>query len=302
MITSKSSSVSVGLVDSYALNLYIFLFNERLIMKKNLFELIFVIILSIIISNQLLAQTFLFQDIPKENTQLGLRFMQPSFEGDSELSTLSGIYDLTFNIPINANWNIAGSLPYITSTFGENDPENGMGNIYIGMQSILKNDGQKKSIASFGLFLPTADEDIQLFGLFTHLIEFHKYTADVLTIYGNFAFFNTFPHGVRLGLEIGPNLMLSTKDDRDTEFLLHYGLTAGYQSTNFALITEMVGILIITEDENEFSDRFQYSLNFGGSYVSERISPGIFYKIYLKDDFSDIVDGVLGINIEVTIN
>ena len=272
-------------------------------MKSNSFKLVFLIILSFIISNQLLAQTFLFQDIPTEKTQLGLRFMRPTFDGDSELSTLSGIYDLSFNIPINANWNITGSLPYITSTFGERDPDNGMGNIYIGMQSILKNEGQKKSIASFGLFLPTADEDIQFFGLYTHLIEFHKYAADVLTLYGNLAFFKTLPQGFRLGAEIGPNIMIPIKDDRDTEFLLHYGLTAGYQSTNVALIAEMVGIAIISEDSDEFSDRFQYSFNFGASYVSERIRPGLFYKLYLKDDFiTDLVDGVIGINIEVTIN
>ena len=29
--------------------------------------------------------------------------------------------------------------------------------------------------------------------------------------------------------------------------------------------------------------------------------PGVFYKIYLKDEFSDVVDGVLGVNLEVTL-
>jgi hypothetical protein len=53
---------------------------------------------------------------------------------------------------------------------------------------------------------------------------------------------------------------------------------------------------------NDFGDRFEYSINFGASYVSESVSPGIFYKLYLKEDLSDWVDGVLGINIEVTIN
>jgi hypothetical protein len=28
--------------------------------------------------------------------------------------------------------------------------------------------------------------------------------------------------------------------------------------------------------------------------------PGVFYKIYLKDDFRDLVDGVLGVNLEFT--
>jgi hypothetical protein len=272
-------------------------------MKNFSLKLVLASILIITISNFVPAQTFLFQDIPKEKTQLGLRFMRPMFDGDPDLSSLSGIYDFTLNIPINENWSIAGSLPYITATFGERNADNGIGNIYIGMQNIRNIDDQQSTIVSFGFYLPTADEDIGLFGIRTHFYEFHKYAPDVLTIYGNFAYFNIFPQGARLGLEIGPNLWIPTQGDAgDTELLLHYGLTAGFQGNNFALLTELVGVVIITDDTDEFSDRFSHSINFGANYVSKSVTPGIFYKLYLKEDLSDFVDGVFGINIDVTIN
>ena len=153
------------------------------------------------------------------------------------------------------------------------------------------------------MYLPTAAEDIKFFGIFTNFEEYYKYAADVLTLTGNFAYFNLIPGGARFGLEIGPDIMIPTQRDAgDTELLLHYGLTAGYLTENFSLITELIGLFIITEDADDFGDSFEHSINFGASYVSETITPGIFYKIYLSEDLSDVIDGVLGINIEVALN
>ena len=85
---------------------------------------------------------------------------------------------------------------------------------------------------------------------------------------------------------------------RDTELFIHYGYTVGFQGENFAIFTELVGLVIITE----FSDCFINSIDLGATYISNSISPGVFYKLYLKEDLSDIVDGVLGIKIDVSVN
>ena len=158
------------------------------------------------------------------------------------------------------------------------------------------------SVGSFGLFLPTADEDIGFFGILTNYYDIHKYASDLLTIYGNYAYHNLLSQGVRFGLEIGPNLMIPTKGKGDTELFIHYGLTAGFQGNKFAIFTELVGLVIITEDSDEFSDRFVHSIDLGATYISNSISPGVFYKLYLKENLSDIVKGVLGIKIDVSVN
>ncbi len=119
------------------------------------------------------AQTYLLQDIPKDKTQLSLLFMRPIIK-DSDLSPLSGIYDLSFNVPLKNKWNINGSLPYITSKYEDYESESGMGSIYIGTQKSLKLDEKQHSIVSFGLYLPTADEDAAWVGVLSN-VEDTKY-------------------------------------------------------------------------------------------------------------------------------
>ncbi len=272
-------------------------------MKTSVFITFFTGVFLSLLLNCVSAQTFILHSMPKEKSQFGLRFMRPAFEQDEDLSPLSGVYDFSLNIPLSETWNIVGSIPYVTFAFGESDAENGVGNIYIGAQT---HDGFKDnngSVGSFGLFLPTAKEDIGFFGMLTNYYDIHKYVSDLLTIYGNYAYHKLSSQGLRYGLEIGPNIMISTKGEgRDTELFMHYGLTAGFQGKNFAIFTELVGLVIITEDIDEFSDRFYHSIDLGATYISNNISPGVFYKLYLKENLSDIVKGVLGIKIDVTVN
>jgi hypothetical protein len=107
--------------------------------------------------------------------------------------------------------------------------------------------------------------------------------------------------GVKLGVEIGPNIMITTKRNTDTELNIHYGFTAGYQAENFAIITELVGLVTITGLSSDFS-RFTHSIDFGAVYISNNVEPAVFYKLYLDKDFSTAITGVLGIQVNVLIN
>lgn len=269
-------------------------------MKSSFFRLMLAIILVVIVSGSAVAQTFMFKNIPGDRVQLGLRFMRPSLASDNDLSTFSGIYDVSVSLPVNERWSIDASLPYSRYSFGDNDDsESFIGNTYAGMQYLMK-DGDSSKIVSFGAYIPTAEKDLGhlLFGVLTDNEDLFKYYPEALTLTGNFAYFNIKTGGARLGLEIGPDLLIPTGDGDDTEFYMHYGLTAGYQGDRFAAITELMGIAILTGEGDEFSDHFVHSINFGLSYVSPHLLPGVFYKIYLKDEFRDLVDGVIGVNLE----
>ena len=273
-------------------------------MKRSSYRLILACILVIAVSGSAAAQTFMFKSIPGENPKIGLRYLRPSFDSDPDMSIFSGIYDLRMNLPINDRWSLDASFPYTHYSIGEDsESENFIGNIYAGMQYLNKKGGTSHTV-SFGVFIPTAEDDLGnlFFGAFTNYEEIFKYYPDAWTLYGNYSCINVSSGGLRLGLEIGPDLLIETGDgDNDTEFFMHYGLTAGYRGERFAALTELIGLGMFTGDADEFSDRFMHSIDFGVSYISPRFMPGIFYKIYLKDDFSDIVDGVLGINLEVTL-
>jgi hypothetical protein len=231
--------------------------------------------------------------------------LKPYFEADVDFSAFSGIYDLYANIPVRSNLNIVSSLPYSTYADDE-ESESEVGNLYIGLQMRQASHKNKSSIISFGAFLPTAGEDdfsINFLSALANYYQLEKYLPNTLTIYGNYSHHIVQSRGGLVNFEIGPNILIPTKDDDDeTELLMHYGISGGFQFTNFAVLAELVGLVIISEDVDDFSDRFIHTLAFGGQWTGSAVRPGIFYKIYLKEDFRDFIDGVLGIKLDVALH
>jgi hypothetical protein len=245
--------------------------------------------------------------MPKDKSQFGFRYMRPHLDLETELSTFSGVYDFSANIPLSEKLNIIGSIPYVAYTFENSETENGLGNLFIGLQMHNGSKEKTSSVGTFGISLPTAAEDIYLFGSITDRYTGFKYWSELLTIYGNYAYHNLSSNVLKVGFEIGPNLMIPIKKtgkfkNSNVELVIHYGLIAGFQGKSIAIFNELVGLAVITEDYDEFTDRFVHSINFGAVYISKIVSPGVFYKLYLKEDLRELVDGVLGITVDVTIN
>ncbi len=239
--------------------------------------------------------------MPKDKPQLGLRFMRPNLDGDDDLSILSGAYDLYFNIPVSPKINLVRSLPYtIFSAKGE-DSEGGIGSIYVGIQTKPMSESGNNSSLSLGIFLPTTADDFSpmVLGWYSNYYEIQKYIPDMLTVYGSYSYSMNQSRGPIFGLEIGPNLFIPTKDDGDVELFAHYGISGGLKMSNIMFSAELVGLAIISEDIDDFEDRFTHSLAFGAQWTGSNIKPGIYYQIYLKEDLKDDVDGILGINVDI---
>ncbi len=267
-------------------------------MKKRSIKLSLIVILFFFASGTISAQTNLFKSIPGETSQFSIRFMRPYFAEDADLSILSGIYDLMANVPIDDGWSLDVTLPYINYSFGDAGSESGLGNIYLGAQKLKKMAGQRTSVFSLGFFIPTAAEEIQFMGIVTHFDKFYKYTPDVLTFYGNYSFFKTFESLIRLGLEVGPDIMFPwTSEAGDIDLYFHYGVAAGLIGKYININAELQGLVVVTQEAEELSDRFVHSANIGASYSGRKMTAGIFYKFYLKEGFIENIDGVLGINL-----
>jgi len=270
-------------------------------MKNHFFKRVIAIIFIGLLFTSVSAQNLLFQTIPKEKPQLGLRFMRPNFDGDDDLSILSGTYDLYCNIPVSPNLNLVGSLPYSIFSAKGADSKGGIGSIYVGMQTKPTSGSGSFSSLQMGIFLPTATDEFSpmLLGWYSNYYEIQKYIPDMLTVYGNFSYSMTHSRGAIFGLEIGPNLFIPTKGDGDVELFAHYGIFGGFKLTSVTFSAELEGLVIISEDIDDFEDRFNHSVAFGAQWTGSNIKPGIYYQIYLKEDFRDFVDGVLGIKVDV---
>lgn len=261
------------------------------------------LILLFLLFSSLSAQTTMFHSIPADKSQFGIQYLRPDFDFDFDMSTLSGIYDFSLNAPVTSNMNLVISVPYISFSFDRIDDENSIGNIYVGIQNRLRTDDKNNSALSLGLFIPTIPDDkmlIHMLGMFTNYHSIYKYTPDVLTIFANYAQHRSNANNFLFGFEIGPNICVPTEEDGgDTEIFMHYGFRMGMQSSTLIFFAELIGLAILTEEVDEFDDRFLHTVVFGGQWNDGRLKPGIFYKIYLKDDLQDFVDGVLGIKLDI---
>ena len=260
--------------------------------------------------NYLYAQTFDLQYIPKDEKQFGFSYNRAFYKNSINFSTLSGVYQLYIDIPVSSKLNLIGNIPYISKSynvnfgFGEYSySANGIGNIFIGLQSNQKSNDNGKDIITFGLYLPTGSEDASYNGTISDYYHMSKYIPNSIGIYFNYAFHKRNNDGFNYGLEIGPNVISPTKRNSfTTEFFAHYGIITGYQVDQISLNLEFVGNVVISEDIEEFGDRFVNMLNFGAQWMGTAVTPRIYYKIYLRDEMRQMVDGVLGVGVNLSID
>ncbi|MFZ0453189.1 MAG: hypothetical protein WAM24_05510 [Ignavibacteriaceae bacterium] len=263
--------------------------------------------------SMLSAQTLNLQNIPNDKMQFGISYNKAFYStaySDYKMSTLSGVYQLNANIPISSKLNIIGDIPYVITNFelnfvdfSQSFSENGIGNIFIGLQTNSKLVNNKKSIFTFGLYLPTCSENGAVWGLLADDYFFPKYYPNSFSIYFNYAYHKIDTQGLNYGLELGPDLLIPTKSSsNETELLIHYGVVGGYQIDKLLLNLEFLGFGIITEHTDNIGDRFINMVNIGAQWKGSTITPKIFYKIYLRDEIRHTVDGVLGLGATVSID
>ncbi len=155
-----------------------------------------------------------------------------------------------------------------------------------------------KGIITFGLFLPTADEKSGGYGILADYYNLQKYTVKSTGFYFNFAFLKMYEDGFNLGLELGPNLVIPTGNSHaKTELYAHYGINGGIKVEKLFFNVELTGIAILSEDVNNFDDRFVNLLSLGFQWQDETFTPKLYYQIYLRDQLKQVVDGVLGIGL-----
>ena len=147
------------------------------------------------------------------------------------MTTFSGVYQLYSSIPISSRLNIIWNIPYINTSYDINYgysqqsvSEGDIGNIFVGLQTKPKIIENQISIFSFGLFIPTCTEYPALNGILADYYYFNKYLPNTFGLYFNYAYHHINNTGFSYGIELGPNLLIPTKDNNsNTDLYVHYG-------------------------------------------------------------------------------
>ncbi len=282
----------------------------------NKLNFLFLALFLLLFQSQSLPQSFLIKDVPQENFSADLRFIHPFYNtsSESDLSALSGTYDLNISVPVGGKWNINLAFPVVVYKYkvenqlyyyndGFEYNKNILGNIFLGLQtrdSTASNIGRN---FCFGIFLPTANKNefgsTNFFGLLTNYYDFQKYLPETVSLYSNLAFRWYMENGLRFGLDVGPQYLIniSSMGSGGNDFFLHFGLSGGFGINDFVFKSELAGIFILTGEAQDFSDRFFNFLSLGLSYTNFVVIPSIFYQFNFHELYDNFSSGSLGIKL-----
>jgi len=263
------------------------------------------------------AQTFYLNPIPEEDPTLGLRYLHANLQGNLEQTTFSGTYDFYLEIPLSDGLGFDFSLPYSRVSYFPGPDQFGMprlkveqsalGNVYFGMHFTNKLSEHTKSVLSMGIHFPSASDNYNSleavsYGMLANLHQMRRSLPDAWIVYWNMVWRIETSAGSILGFEFGPEAWIPEGGVHGNEELLcHYGFSVGAGTSHFTILTEIMGLCMATEDFEDFGDRFDHHLAFGIGVRNYFIRPSLWYQIPFDDDTREVLEGVIGFQIEISL-
>ena len=284
-------------------------------MKSSGLKKTFTLILFTILASSVPAQTLELQQLPSDKVLFGLNIDKPFFHNNYNYSTWTATYRLFLNAPISKKINLLLNVPYIKTNYtysytdnyfhttnNYNSDQKGFGNIFLGIQTngtVVEN---KRSVYTFGVYLPSASKTATYWSIYSDYYYLPYYIPNSVGLYFNYSYHRTNVEGINYGLEFGPDFFIPTQQGVGAQLLLHYGITAGYSFDKLLLSAEFHGRFAVSGFIISFDDRFVNLIGLGAQWKGDFITPKVFYKIFLKKDISDMVSGVLGAGISFAID
>ena len=263
------------------------------------------------------GETFYMDPVPESQSCIGLSFMHWLPEGTVDQDDFDGTYDLYIDAVLTDQLNLRVKLPFsrMSIPYIEHlhlgDPVNTgatMGNLYVGFTHRSVANRNSVTFYSAGVYFPTSgnseyDAYVNSIAVLADLHQLERVMPDVYTVYMNVAFRNTSSDATIFGMEFGPQIFIPKPKEGesggDTEVLMHYGLSSGIKLSRLSIMAELLGLAIVTEDIDDFEDRFEHHAAFGLSLRGNTLRTSVFYQIPLHDDLKEITQGVLGMKLEV---
>jgi len=271
--------------------------------KKSLRKLLFFSAVIFLICFQFRLQGFNIKEIPRENTNFHFTFTHPFFKDDSTVSFLSGVYDFALSKHIGKGFYLDFHLPLVHINNDYGVTESKFGNLYIGMQKVLKKRTHFFSI-SLGGQLATSNHSISTIytQFYTTNYRFLNAYDHGLTFYGNVGWEWQHQSGWFIKAEAGPHLIIITDTPYPVtgkwQWHAHLGAAIGFIASGLRLGVEYVQTILLT---GSFENSYEYiypSLTFEIQSRRGPFKPGLFFTINLNKRLKEFVNYCLGFKIE----
>lgn len=262
-----------------------------------------------------LAQSFLLQGPPPDGKlRVTLRYFWPQAgpDDDNGPDILSGLYDLSIDYRVLDRLQLAAALPYIgyRDSFVNWEQERtrysagGLGCVSIALRGILKQEEDRSTSLTAGVYLPTMgcsgdgySECGALFGvgLLADFPEFPK-VMDVTTPFVRVSHYQVLKGGWRAGLEGGAFIMMA-RGGGTRPLYAQAGVSIGRSVGPVDLTAEWIGTMKLSGFVDEFYFHLYHQAGIGASWGRGRLRPGIFYTMFLDRFYRESSRGAFGIKL-----
>jgi hypothetical protein len=238
-----------------------------------------------------------------------IEYLAPSLAQNSSFMSVTGYtMSLSGHFRVGEGTFIAAEIPYTSTTVKYSNPYYGgtqsttkssIGNIYMGLEFV----GEDPTIfGELGMRLPTISKDnmeASILGILGDANRWEVYVAELLAVQGAVNYHPVYESGVGLLFRIGPSVWIPTKGSggNDTEVFIDYGAGVGFENETFRIGGGISGRAIVTEETFFFDKRAVHHVEFGTNVRIAQFRPGVFIRIPLEKEVSDVISQTLGISL-----
>ena len=214
------------------------------------------------------AQTIEMGPVPDSTSFLSIDYTRVLIS-ESNQGLISGNFNLQYKTQINEKLNFIGEFTMLNEKEEGREADRGLSNAYLGIQYITTKYANSNSSINFGIYVPTATEEIGN-GAFYNLFDLPKYIDKSTTIhFGTNSFFNV-NNEVRIGFELGSDIVIPLNDEfdrEDTELNGKYGVSLLLNTAERIYFqTEFLGYANITKGDRSFNDSSFHTYAIGAGY------------------------------------
>ena len=206
---------------------------------------------------------------------------------------LSESFAMAADMPLSFA-SVEGTSPFVPDEVSES--EFLVGNPFVGIQYV-----QPHRIFEFGARLPIVEhgtEFAESIGMYSDLDRNEAFLPDVTTIYGR-AYRNVRrTTGFRTAFQSGATVMIPDHESADAQLFFDYRADAGFDTGIFSLAGGLTGRMNLTDEFDDFSDRYRHHLHALATLKLGGFEPGVHFKIALDENIRELIDYTFGIHIQ----
>lgn len=219
---------------------------------------------------------------------------------------------ITGRFRVGDNFRLVGELPISHFGFEDTNPAGDdnstvIGNIYAGgIFDINMGNPNSHMFVELGVRVPTAPESISdRFGGFTGMLSENErleaFTTDswAIPLIGNYVTSVSGPFAMKFRLGTVYDILVDDLDSFDNEWHLLYGLTGLYRESTVEAYLGFSGRNRYVGNDADFFDDGLTQLRAGIARPFRNITPGVYVRKPLGENYNQLVDFAYGISIEI---